>query len=274
MSEKKLILNADDFGRHELINQAVERGVTQGYLRSATLMPGEPCFDGAVALAKAHPELGVGIHFTLVDGHPVLPPAEIPSLVTAEGKFYPQHNAFVKAYLTGKIDLADVRRELTAQLDKFLAAGLVPTHADSHQHIHILPGIFPVVLDILAAKGIYRVRIPKVHAALGAFFSGGLADIIGRLGLWTLAALGKPRPGGVVLPHRRSLLARWPVMLWMNSSCWNWRRTFRRALRRSCCTPVWRMRRWRKSVAGTMITQRNIRPAARLQSGNCCRKMT
>ena len=196
MSEKKLILNADDFGRHELINQAVERGVTQGYLRSATLMPGEPCFDGAVALAKAHPELGVGIHFTLVDGHPVLPPAEIPSLVTAEGKFYPQHNAFVKAYLTGKIDLADVRRELTAQLDKFLAAGLVPTHADSHQHIHILPGIFPVVLDILAAKGIYRVRIPKVHAAFGAFFSGGLADIIGRLGLWTLAAVGKAQARG------------------------------------------------------------------------------
>ena len=191
MSEKKLILNADDFGRHELINKAVEIGVTKGYLRSATLMPGEPCFAGAVALAKAHPELGVGIHFTLVDGHPVLPPEEIPSLVTAEGRFYPEHNAFIKAYLMGKIDMDDVRRELTAQLDKFLSAGLVPTHADSHQHIHILPGIFPVVLDILAAKGIYRVRIPKVYASLSAFFSGGPVDIIGRLGLWTLAALGK-----------------------------------------------------------------------------------
>ncbi len=191
MSKKKLILNADDFGRHELINQAVAAGVTKGYLRSATLMPGEPCFAGAVALAKAHPELGVGIHFTLVDGHPVLPAAEIPSLVTPAGKFYPHHNAFVKAYLSGKINLAEVRRELTAQLDKFLAAGLVPTHADSHQHMHILPGIFPIILDILAAKGIKRVRTPQVYGRVRDFFSGGLGDIVGRLGLWTLAAWGK-----------------------------------------------------------------------------------
>ncbi len=67
---KRLIVNADDFGRHELINAAVERGVTAGCLRSATLMPGGKAFDSAVAVAKRHTELGVGIHFTLVNGYP------------------------------------------------------------------------------------------------------------------------------------------------------------------------------------------------------------
>ncbi|MBO6245111.1 MAG: ChbG/HpnK family deacetylase, partial [Anaerovibrio sp.] len=33
---KRLIVNADDFGRHELINKAVEQAVEKGILRSAT----------------------------------------------------------------------------------------------------------------------------------------------------------------------------------------------------------------------------------------------
>ena len=82
---KQIILNADDFGRHAQINHAVERGVRDGVLRSATIMPGGAAFDDAAALAARTPALGVGIHLTLVNGNPVLPPAEIPSLVTEAG---------------------------------------------------------------------------------------------------------------------------------------------------------------------------------------------
>ena len=69
----QIILNADDFGRHACINAAVRESVERGLLRSVSLMAGEPAFDDAVTIAKAHPSLGVGIHFTLVDGRPVLP---------------------------------------------------------------------------------------------------------------------------------------------------------------------------------------------------------
>lgn len=189
--QRGLLLNADDFGRHSLINGAVEKGAAEGSLRSASLMPGEPCFAEAVALAKKYPQLGVGIHFTLVDGRPVSPVEEIPTLATAEGKFLPNHTAFVKKYLQGGISLAEVRRELTAQLDKLLQAGITPTHADSHQHIHILPGIFSVVLDILEAYNIKRVRTPKVSGRPMDFFTGGLGQIVGRWGLWGISALGK-----------------------------------------------------------------------------------
>ena len=75
---KQIILNADDFGRHVLINRAVERGVQDGVLRSATVMPGGAAFDDAAALAARTPALGIGIHLTLVNGNPVLPPAAIP----------------------------------------------------------------------------------------------------------------------------------------------------------------------------------------------------
>ena len=115
---KKLIVNADDFGRHELINRAVERAFNSGCLRSATLMAGGIAFDDAINLAKKFPKLGVGIHFTLANGNPILPPEEIPTLVTEEGIFHGDYIKFLKRYLSGKISLAEVRSELAAQLEK------------------------------------------------------------------------------------------------------------------------------------------------------------
>ena len=105
---KKIIVNADDFGRHELINRAVERAFNTGCLKSTTLMAGGIAFDDAVNVAKKNSGLGVGIHFTLANGNPVLPPKEIPSLVTEEGIFHDNYIKFLKRYLSGKISLFEV----------------------------------------------------------------------------------------------------------------------------------------------------------------------
>lgn len=186
-----IILNADDFGRHALINAAVRDGVERGLLRSASLMAGEPAFDEAVAIAKTHPQLGVGVHFTLVDGRPVLPPDKIPSLVGSDGRFRPNHMAFVCDCFLGHIRRDDIRREFTAQAQKILRAGLRPEHVDSHQHIHILPGVFSIALDVAAAAGIHAVRIPAVDVGEGGFLTGGASAIVGRLGLYTLATVAR-----------------------------------------------------------------------------------
>ena len=50
MPNYQLLVNADDFGRHVLIDQAVKRCVEEGCLRSATLMPGGKAFDDACLL--------------------------------------------------------------------------------------------------------------------------------------------------------------------------------------------------------------------------------
>ena len=78
---KKLIVNADDFGSHELINSAVKDAFNNGICRSASIMAGGKAFNDAVKIALANKNLGVGIHFTLVKGSPVLSPSEIKSLV-------------------------------------------------------------------------------------------------------------------------------------------------------------------------------------------------
>ena len=182
---KKIIVNADDFGRHELINRAVERAFNSGCLKSASFMAGGVAFDDAVRLAKKIPALGIGIHFTLANGNPVLPPKEIPSLVTEEGIFHGDYLKFLKRYLTGKISLAEVQSELAAQLEKISHAGLKLTHFDSHQHLHHVPGIIEITLQLAQTAEIKAMRVANTKLFDGELDSFG--KFFGRLGLGSLA---------------------------------------------------------------------------------------
>ena len=197
---KQIIINADDFGRHVLINRAVETAVQEGMLRSATIMAGGAAFADAAELAVRTPALGVGIHLTLVDAAPVLPPAEIPTLVTEEGRFLPDHTALTVRVLRGMVSMDEVRAELAAQLRRVTAAGIRPTHADSHQHMHVLPGIIEIVIGLCREAGIPALRAPFAPLFAGKF--GGVGQFAGRVGLALLArnAASLARKAGISVP--------------------------------------------------------------------------
>ena len=182
---KKIIINADDFGRHELINRAVEKAFRTGCLKSATIMAGGKFFDDAVKIIKNNLGLGVGIHFTLANGFPILPPEKIPSLVTEDGIFYENYVVFLKKYFQGKISHDEIKSELAAQLEKIQRAKINLTHFDSHQHLHHIPGIIEIVLDLAE-----RAKISKMRVANTKIFDGKLDSIgkfVGRFGLSSLA---------------------------------------------------------------------------------------
>lgn len=197
--KKQIIVNADDFGRHREINRAVAECVERGCLRSASIMPGGEAFDDAVEVARAHPELGVGVHLTLANGRPVLPRIYILSLVKENGEFYDDYHVFVKRFLAGKVHMEEVRRELAAQLRRAESTGLPITHVDSHQHLHVLPGIIDAVLAAAKARSIPAVRIPRAPLFAGSAAPGA---VIGRMGLSVLAAraAGKARARGFGTP--------------------------------------------------------------------------
>ena len=148
-------------------------------------MAGGIAFDDAVSVAKKISGLGVGIHFTLANGNPILPPKEIPSLVTEEGIFHGDYVKFLKRYLSGKISLSEVRSELAAQLNKIQRAGVNLTHVDSHQHLHHVPGIVEIVLELAQAAGIHSMRVANTKIFDGELDS--LGKFVGRLGLGSLA---------------------------------------------------------------------------------------
>lgn len=201
---KNLLINADDFGRHRLINRAVEKALQEGCLRSATIMVGGKAFDDAVEIAKKNPTLGVGIHFTLANGFPVLPPEKIPTLITSDGVFYENYIVFLKKYLQGKISRNEIKAELSAQLEKALAAGLKLTHFDSHQHLHHVPGIIGIAIDLAKSANISAMRVSNTKIFDGELESIG--QLIGRLGLGSLAkyAERKAHHRGIKTPEHFS----------------------------------------------------------------------
>jgi chitin disaccharide deacetylase len=157
---KELILNADDFGLTRGVNEGIIRGHREGILTSATLMATGPAFEDAVERALANPVLGVGCHLVLVGGTAVSPPEEIPSLVDATGRMPESFGAFVAKISTGKINPAEVERELRAQIEKIRHAGIEPTHLDTHKHTHAHPIVMESLGRVAQALGITKVRKP------------------------------------------------------------------------------------------------------------------
>jgi predicted glycoside hydrolase/deacetylase ChbG (UPF0249 family) len=116
-----------------------------------------------------------------VDQKPVLNPGRIPSLVDENGRFHVAYGTFLRRLVLGRIRLPEVQQELEAQISLVLDHGLNITHLDSHQHLHLLPGISGVIAQIGKRTGIKRVRIPAEVVVPGCESSSRLRQIQGRL---------------------------------------------------------------------------------------------
>src|SRR5882762_8889157 len=132
MSPRRLIVNADDFGRSHSINEAIIRAHREGVLTSASLMVNESGFDEAVALARDNLKLGVGLHLTLVCGHSALPHEKIPGLVNSQREFSDNPVMVGFRYFAKKSLRTQLRDELHAQLEKFRGTGLPLDHVNGH----------------------------------------------------------------------------------------------------------------------------------------------
>lgn len=157
---KRLIVTADDFGRSGPVNDAVIDAHVNGILTAASLMVTESAMDDAVARAKALPSLGVGLHMTLVDGIPALPPSRIPDLVDGSGRFtLDLVRLGARIYLSRAVQ-KQVVAEMRAQFELFRATGLTLAHVDSHHHYHLHPTVFRLMLDLAVEYGAPGIRIP------------------------------------------------------------------------------------------------------------------
>lgn len=174
-SSRALIVNADDFGISEFVNNSIIKSFQSGILRSTSLMANGKAFDDAVKLTKLNPELDVGIHLTLVEEKPILQTNKIASLVTEEGNFHPHAIDFTKKYFSKKITMIEIRNELSAQFEKILDYGIRITHIDSHQHLHILPEILNITIELAEKYKIKFIRIPQEQ--LKGFMFEGLKSL-------------------------------------------------------------------------------------------------
>lgn len=167
---KELVVNADDFGFTRDVNQGIVDAHTRGILTAATLMANGGAFEDAVRLSRETPSLDVGCHLVLTGGESVSRP----------GNRLPRDlRAFTADVCFRRIAIED---ELRAQIERILAAGVRPTHLDTHKHTHLLPPVLSAVARLGREYGILWIRRPFDFPLAGAgmpFWKQRLSDSLG-----------------------------------------------------------------------------------------------
>ena len=195
-----LIINGDDFGLSSGHNQAIIDAHEQGVLTSTSLMVTAPAFDEAVTLAKAHPNLAVGLHLVLGCGKAVLPPSEIPHLVDAQGNFSDQNNLAGIRYNLSPQARRELPLEIRAQLEKFRATGLQLSHVDGHNHMHFNPAVLHALAELAEEFNINVIRLPyeELRITLKLDSNGFVEKLI-----WSMIIAGLRRYGERVLKSKK-----------------------------------------------------------------------
>jgi hopanoid biosynthesis associated protein HpnK len=160
-SGRTVIFTADDFGLSPALNGAVALAHSRGLLSCASLMAAGPQVEAAYRLARELPGLCLGVHLTLIQGRAVLPPEQIPHLVDTQGRFLNHPVTTGWRYFWEPRLLPEIKRELAAQIEAVLRAGLSIWHLNGHLNLHLHPKIFPLVVDLAREYVIPAVRLAR-----------------------------------------------------------------------------------------------------------------
>jgi predicted glycoside hydrolase/deacetylase ChbG (UPF0249 family) len=214
-STRFLIVNADDWGLTQGISAGILRAHREGIVTSTSVLAVGPAYPKTWTWLLDAPRLGVGVHLAAVgEDPPLLDPAEIPTLVDRHGRLPRTWRSFVRRMVGGRIDPADLDREFSAQLEVVSATGIPITHLDAHQHLHLLPPVRRVVLDLAGRTGVPAVRVPRFRAptptALGVTILAARLAARARRGDLSFPsdASGIEAAGKMDIDHLRGTLAR------------------------------------------------------------------
>jgi predicted glycoside hydrolase/deacetylase ChbG (UPF0249 family) len=159
-SKKRLIVNADDLGLSRGITDGILLSHQEGIVTSASYMVNQPASEYAAERLHDFPSLDVGIHLNLCQGKPVLPPSLVPTLVDSDGCFLPPPR-MARRLALWRASPKEIQIEFCAQIDRMLAAGLTPSHADSHHRFHFYPAAAAAFEKAVRSRGIHRARAAR-----------------------------------------------------------------------------------------------------------------
>lgn len=156
-SDHFVIINADDFGITAGVNKAIFELVDAGVLTSTSVMTNMPTYRDIAVLKD---RIGIGVHFNLTVGNPVLEPQSVPSLVNTEGYFYDLSQLLTRIK-EGKIVREEVEFEFEAQIKQLINTGIKPDHINSHESLIKYP-FFNKIIKKLAKK--YKIAGVRTYS--------------------------------------------------------------------------------------------------------------
>jgi hypothetical protein len=171
---KTLIVNADDYGRTPSISAGIRQAHLNGVVTTTTVMMNFAAAVDDIRLAMAEcPRLGLGVHLTITAGKPLLPVAQVPTLVDRDGVFLKLERL---TSILPSVNPDELRAEWRAQIEKFLSTGATLDHLDSHHHTSYLnEEVFRLMLDIafeykVPIRSPYPVPTPTIAPRSSVLF--------------------------------------------------------------------------------------------------------
>jgi len=218
-TDRVAIIHCDDVGMCHAANDGAFEALRNGPATCGSIMVPCPWFEEAAELARANPELDLGVHLTLTAEWiryrwgPVAPRDRVPSLLDAQG-YLPRTT--IEVVKNAKPE--EVEIELRAQIEKALRAGIDVTHIDSHMGTVFFPQFVPIYAklareyrlpafavrpdpQILAARGLAGAE--KLFAGLLALLEDACVPVLDAFDAESLDF-----PDGEGLTHNRARLAR------------------------------------------------------------------
>ena len=167
----KLVINGDDLGYTMANTMGIFQGYTDGILRSTTALTNSKYFAKAMEMAKVYPGLGIGVHLTLTLGKTLTASKTLTNPET--GEFY----RGAKTIWEKNPDYDEIYDEWKAQIERYIAvAGHLPTHLDSHHHVHdATPQALEVSKRLAEEYGLALRRYGKYKFVSG--FGGSAATV-------------------------------------------------------------------------------------------------
>src|SRR6266852_1500416 len=147
---KLLIVHADDLAVAHSVNAASFDALDKGAVTSASIMVPCPWLTEVAAYAKNHPDADLGLHLTLTSEWkiyrwgPVEAKDKVPSLLDPAGYLWPETLPAAQ-----NLKAEEAEREIRAQIEQAMAAGIHPTHLDSHMGVLFSrPDLFAVYVKV------------------------------------------------------------------------------------------------------------------------------
>lgn len=158
---KNLIVTADDFGLSKSINEGIVKAYREGIVTSLNLMPAGWAFEHALELARSIKLEEAGAHLSLTETSPISNPDSIPTLITGKETFYKTHTQFFLRLFLNRIERKDIYTELKKQLDRLKETGIRINHLSGHEHIHMMPYILDIFIELAKEYDIPAIRYPR-----------------------------------------------------------------------------------------------------------------
>jgi len=153
-----VIMNADDLGLSDEVNEATFGLMSKGLVTSATIMANGPSVRSAIEGSERFPSCSFGVHLNLTELRPLSRHEGLRELLGENGEFNGTLDRTPGRIKAAGPLLSAIADEWCRQIEFIGNAGVQISHLDSHQHVHTIPFVFPVLKYVQAKYGIRKVR--------------------------------------------------------------------------------------------------------------------